>query len=206
MKNLEKKILARKIVAVATALAFIVIGILLCIPGVTGMAFEAVCAMLLILMGFGAVYAIAKYITSKSKNGWLLAEGIMFGILFVLVVIAISVNGQAAFENYTFMMFTIITTFVGFIAIMGGIMRISTANQSNHPTYFVIYGIIQLIIGSVLAFGVWFCFNLEDLFIIACFLGAYAIVAGLNLLLLTLANGDRTKDENVIDIDVDKKD
>ncbi len=206
MKNLEKKILARKIVAVAAALAFIVIGILLCIPGVTGMAFEAVCAMLLIIMGFGSIYAIAKYITSKDKNGWLLAEGIMFGILFVLVIIAISVNGQAAFENYTFTMFTIITTFLGFIAIMSGIMRISTASQSNHPTYFVLYGIIQLIVGSVLAFGVWFCFNLEDLFILACFLGAYAIVSGLNLLLLTLANGDRTKDENVIDIDVDKKD
>lgn len=206
MKNLEKKILARKIVAVVTALSFIVIGILLCIPGVTGMAFEAVCAMLLIIMGFGSIYAIAKYATSKSKNGWLLAEGIMFAILFILVIIAISVNGQVAFANYTFTMFTIITTFLGFIAIMSGVMRISSATTSNHPTYFVIYGIIQLIIGSVLAFGVWFCFTLEDLFILACFLGAYAIVLGLNLLLLTLFNADRAKDENVIDIDVDKKD
>lgn len=204
MKNIFTSLKSRKITAITVSSILIILGILFFIPEITRQVFEIVCALLLVMMGVAAIYSIVRYTTSKEKNGWMLAQGILYGILFILVIIAIALNGQIAFANYAWTIFWFSTTFLGFISIFSGIMRITTSSVSSHPTYLVIYGVIQIIIGSVLSFGIWFCYTNEDLYIIMCFLASYALVTGLNLLIMTLSNSDLRKDEkdfNVIDGD-----
>ncbi len=116
MNDMAKKVTkGNKVGGIIIAICMIVLGILMFVkPIVTMIAVEYIACVGFIIYG---VYQIIIYIRTPSelKNGWTLANGIIFTILGILMI--------------TSSIFSVVTTFaflLGFLALFGGITQISS--------------------------------------------------------------------------------
>lgn len=165
-----------KIGGVIVAIIMIVLGILFMFrPFGTGIVLMAIATVGFVIYG---VYQIILYVKTPhdARNGWTLANGIIFIVLGVLIML-----GGPGDMMVTF------AFILGFLAMFGGINQI-TAYAGLHKAktpgagWVLASGIINLIIGVfflIAPFGTWLAFDYV--------LGIYLIVGGIAFLIEVLS-------------------
>lgn len=133
-----------KVIGFAIAIAMIVLGILFLIwPMITGYAIMVVATIGFIIYG---IWQIIAYVRTphEYKNGWVLANGIIFLILGFLLL---AESRQEMYMSYAFLL--------GFLAMYSGIMQIASFasfQKAGEPgtAWILISGIINIILSICL--------------------------------------------------------
>ncbi len=157
-----------KVAGIVVAILMIVLGVLFFIfPIRTDMIVAAIATIGFVVYG---IYQLIVYFRTPSgyRNGWTCANGIIFIILGVLLILSGPVS---RLETFTFLL--------GFLAIFGGIMQISSHSAlkkagEQHTGLVLASGIINLILGIFLIIA-----PLAAAWAMAYVLGIYLIVGGI---------------------------
>lgn len=137
----EKLTRGNRVGGIIVAICMVVLGIMLMIwPLRTGYAMMVVATIGFIVYG---IYQIIVYIRTPSdyKNGWTLANGIIYTILGLLIL---SESGESMFLTFAFLL--------GFLALYGGITQCATygiIKKSGEPGagWVLASGIMNIIMG-----------------------------------------------------------
>jgi len=167
MNDMAKKVTkGSKIAGIIVAICMIVLGILFFArPVITGFLVQYFATIGFIIYG---IYQIIAYVRTPAelKNGWTLANGIIFVILGVIIILSGPID-----MLYTF------AFLLGFLAIFGGINQITAFTQwKGQPGagWILASGIINLIL------GIFFLFTpFVATFMLDFILGIYLVVGGI---------------------------
>ena len=150
LNNVAKKITGgHKTSGIIISICMVVLGVLLFIKPV----YSAIGLAYIVTIGFivYGVYEIIAYFRTPAdyRNGWTIANGIIFALLGVLILIdSFGITGKVAMiETFAFI--------IGFFALFGGITQISSYGvfkKSGEPGsgWILASGIINLILGILI--------------------------------------------------------
>lgn len=163
---------------IVIAICMVVIGILIFVaPLIMGLGIAYLVTIGFIVYG---IFAIVAYVRTPSdyRNGWTLANGIIFTLLGVLIL-AEALGGQFGKIN----MISTFSFIIGFFALFGGITQISSYGafkKEGTPGagWILASGIINLILGIIVIcapIAGWFA--MEWIFAIYLIIGGVALFA-----------------------------
>lgn len=161
---------------IIVAIAMIILGVLfIARPFGTGIVLMAIATIGFIIYG---VYQIIAYVQTPAelRNGWTIANGIVFIILGLLIILG---GGLDMMVTFAFIL--------GFLAMFGGINQVtaySALHKNGQPGagWVLASGIINIIIGImfiVAPFGTWLVWDYV--------LGIYLVVGGVAFLIEVLS-------------------
>lgn len=167
MNDMAKKVTrGNKTAGIIVAICMIVLGVLFFImPVGTGFVVEYFATIGFIIYG---IYQIIMYARTPSalKNGWTLANGIIFVVLGVIILLSGPID----------MLFTF-AFLLGFLAIFGGINQITSyvaVRGQKGAGWLLASGIINLVMGAFFLFAPFIA-----TVALAYVLGIYLIVGGI---------------------------
>ena len=165
-----------KVGGIIVAICMIILGILIFMaPVITGLGIAYVITIGFIIFG---VYSIIAYCRTPSvyRNGWTLANGIIY-ILLGILILAEAVGGPIGKIE----MLSTFAFLIGFFALFGGITQISSYgvfrnSGAQGAGWLLLSGIINIILGIIVI-----CSPLAGWFAVEWVFGIYLIVGGVAL-------------------------
>ncbi|MEA5001881.1 MAG: DUF308 domain-containing protein, partial [Christensenella sp.] len=177
LNNMAKKMTGgNKTAGIIIAICMVVLGILIFMaPLIAGLGIAYLITIGFIIYGVFQVVAYAKT-ASEYRNGWTLANGIIFALLGVLIL-AQSLGTEFGALN----MLSLFSFFIGFFALFGGITQVSSYGafkKSGEPGagWILASGIINLVLGILII-----CAPIAGWFTMEWIFAIYLIVGGIAL-------------------------
>ncbi|MEA4853105.1 MAG: DUF308 domain-containing protein [Christensenella sp.] len=179
LNNVAKKMSGgNKTAGIVIAICMVVLGILIFVaPIIMGLGFAYIVTIGFIVYG---VFQIIAYVRTPSdyRNGWTLANGIIFTLLGILILVEAL---GSKFGQYN--MISTFAFIIGFFALFSGITQISSYGafkKSGEPGtgWILASGIINLILGIlIICAPVTGWFTIEWVFAIYLIVGGVALFA-----------------------------
>ena len=175
--GLRKKVRDHKIAGIVIAVCMVVLGILILIEPVA-MSVGLAYLITIGLLAFG-IFSIVAYIRTPAdfRNGWTLANGIVYCLLAVLILeeaLGSSIGAVSMMSTFAFM--------IGFFALIGGIMQITSCSTLRGADtgfgWMLASGIMNLILGVLIILSPiagWF--TIQYVFSIYLIVGGVALFA-----------------------------
>ncbi|BDF57353.1 hypothetical protein CE91St36_01700 [Christensenellaceae bacterium] len=177
LNNMAKKISGgNKTAGIIIAICMIVIGVLIFMaPLITGLGIAYLITVGFIVYGIFQIIAYART-SSDYRNGWTLANGIIFALLGILILVQ-ALGTQLGALN----MLSVFSFFIGFFALFGGITQISSYGafkKAGEPGagWILASGIINLVLGILIV-----CAPIAGWFTMEWIFAIYLIVGGIAL-------------------------
>lgn len=174
--TIDSIIKGNKAGGIIVSICMIILGILIFLaPVITGLGIAYVITVGFIVFGF---YSVIAYIRTPRdyKNGWTLANGIIYILLGVLIL-AEALGGKIGQVE----MLSTFAFLIGFFALFGGITQISSYgiyknSGAKGAGLLLLSGIINIILGIIVI-----CSPLAGWFAVEWVFGIYLIVGGIAL-------------------------
>ncbi len=165
-----------KTAGIIIAICMIIIGVLILMaPLIAGLGIAYLITVGFIIYGVFQVIVYAKT-AAEYRNGWTLANGIIFALLGILIL-AQALGTQFGALN----MLSLFSFFIGFFALFGGITQISSYGafkKAGEPGagWILASGIINLVLGILII-----CAPIAGWFTIEWVFAFYLIIGGIAL-------------------------